>query len=157
MGFFDLFNKKDRTEEKTVVPLSQDQIALAVKVFETYPSQGQKGICDLIGKKTGRADLASDLYRFIPIAYGRLIVQEVSYPDRYLVEKKGDIAEYAFSENTLYVQVEQYITRKIRKPPSQIDMLNVLNHSPEFDAINQALHAGSKLEDLVLSPPYFLE
>lgn len=157
MGLFDLFKRKEEKEPAANAPVGQEQIAQAVRVFETYPNQGQEGICELIAKKTGRADLATDLYHLIPIAYGRLIVPEVSYPDRYLVEKEGDITEYAFSENTLYAQIEKYITRKIRKPPSQIDMLNVLNHSAEFNAINQALHADSKLEDLVLSPPYFME
>lgn len=151
MGLFSLFGKKSRSTKYIIGKTEQ-----AVKVFEANSMASGKEIMELLEKKLKDAPLALDLYRFLPIAYCRMMVGGVDFPETYMtLEADGSHKEHKFMENAIYVEVDRYTIRRFISHVGKEDMMSILNHSSEFDAINQALHKGSKLEDLVLAPLVF--
>lgn len=152
MGLFDFFKKSQEKIESD----HRSNILLAVKIFESNPDENWETLCDKLVSKLGSKKLAYDLYRFLPIAYCRQFLPEVNFPDTYKVMKsESNFEEHKFADSKLYREVEEIVAKKLKNINSQGDIMSVLIHSSEFDAINNALKDGSKLEDVVISPPIF--
>ena len=82
----------------------------------------------------------------LPIAYGRRILDGlVTVTPTYI---DGD-RELVLADDAIFAAADQLA----RTEASRADLDRVGLRSSEVDAVNQALHRGSKPEDLTLSPP----
>lgn len=86
--------------------------------------------------------LAERLLIFLPMAYTRRLLPDVSYPDG-LVAPGGRVS---LSAEPVFVAA---LGRAQRAGRGEVERIAV--RSSEFNAINNLLHAGSKLSDLMLS------
>ena len=150
MGLFNVF-KRNSNLKNVVAKIEQ-----AAAIFESNPSKKSDEIIDMLIKKLGNEAIAIDLFRFLPIAYCRMMIRDVNFPNAYMIrESDGSHSEHKLMDNALYVEVDRFVIRKFIGQVSQENIMSVLNYSAEFQAINTALYNGSKLEDLVLAPPVF--
>jgi hypothetical protein len=98
-------------------------------------------------------DLASALYRLIPVAFCRIFLPEVTYSDEFVVHvDEHNQQHFSFSNDRIYNAV--LAESKARFP--KVDAMPILYHSSDFHAINGSLHNGSRLENLVASPTIFM-
>lgn len=98
---------------------------------------------------------AFELYLFIPTAFGRQLIPEAAYQDFY-VDYYGprNQVERKYRDNKLYVAIERFTRAYFELAPEREAVLNVCWASAEFKAINEALHNGSKIENLEFAPSY---
>jgi hypothetical protein len=90
--------------------------------------------------------LATRAVVFLPLAYGRRILRDVvSLPDTFL----GETGEVPLASEPLFTAATALAAEAGREEVGRVGM-----HSSEVDAVNKALHAGSKAADLVVGPPW---
>src|SRR5262245_9404879 len=93
-------------------------------------------------------DLALDVTRFVPIAFGRQVLSGVgiSFPDEYwLLSTEGEVIQRdTLSGNAVYAEA-------IRLAPSSMSKA-VVFRSSEVNAINSALNRGSSPTNLRAAP-----
>lgn len=108
------------------------------------------------GVPAKEADLA---YKFAQVACGRRLLDGtgVSFPDEYFCfDRSGEIIESGLLLNQPYFLASKQAVTVEKIGTEAFSGFALM--SAEVDAINQALHAGSKPEDLVAAPVFlFLE
>ena len=133
------------------------RIQQAVVMFELYSGYGKEVILEKINSNCDNEELALALYRFIPIAFCRLFLPELQYSDEYVVyNSETDQKTYYFSKDMIYQKVLGGSKIGLAASASQENILKILSHGPEFDAINAALNRGAQLKDIVFAPVYFV-
>ena len=93
---------------------------------------------------------AHDAIRFIPLAFGREILNGlgVVLSDTYVRVRDGQEEERPLAAEPFYRQAAELA------PTFAADLFNpVAMQSSEFQAVNQALHAGAQPDGLVASAP----
>lgn len=90
----------------------------------------------------GHEALAKALYYFIPMAYARELLPEVKFPLSYKKLEENAFTEKKLEENPLYQEVKSVVFAKFQEGLAEEQMLKVLKYSPEFEAVNDALHRG---------------
>jgi len=98
---------------------------------------------------------AHDAQRFIPLAFAREIMNGtgILLPDTYVRVESSNQEERALND-------EPFFAEATRLAPSIASALGtdaftaVAVQSSELQAFNQALHAGSQPEDLIVGPPF---
>ena len=103
-------------------------------------------------------DLAEKLLVFIPHACGRAILADtgIAFPKSYRCLQPDDTLgpQLWFASDADWVSIERAIAAR---QPAERDAIALIGmRSAEFDAINQALHNGSQLANLVPSEPIFI-
>jgi hypothetical protein len=103
---------------------------------------------------------AIKLVEFIPLAYGRVWMEGkgVQFTDYYLrmsVDEKS-YTEHELEDEPVYREAVAAAQSEINDGAEFDVFFPIAARSAEFQAINRALHGGSRLEDLELSPPIFL-
>lgn len=131
-------------------------VNFAISVFQDNPDFDAGQVIEKIRSFRDDERLAIALYRFIPIAYIRLFIPALAYPDQYFLVKNDKQLLFAFSTDGIYRIVWEECKVRFSQETSREKILPVLFHSSDFNSINEALKAGSKLENLVLSPPCFV-
>ena len=95
------------------------------------------------------------LVALLPVAFTRVLFKGTgpSFANTYqCMGGDGSVSrEYRLSDEPIFV-----LGLRIAGTADRETMMAIAGRSAEFNVINQALHAGSKLEDLVLTPPLFL-
>ncbi len=117
-------------------------ILKAIQVFEQTELESELEAVLSYQACGGNAALAKALYYFIPMAYARVLLPEVNFPTHYQKELPQGVEAKALAENSLYQELEQIVNAKFQQGLSEAQILAVLKHSPEFKAVNEALHAG---------------
>jgi hypothetical protein len=104
--------------------------------------------------------IAADLVLFLPIAYGRLILDqlEVRFSDFFRRRlANGDLTEErSLSSDPTWNAVAEFARKEVRSGVSRNQLLAVAMRSAEFDAANQLLHRGSEIHDLRFTPVVLL-
>jgi hypothetical protein len=167
MGIFDFFKSKKTSQPVWGIGSYFDSvvneeelrmlISQAITVFEENTGSDSNQILKKIKFLSPDENLTVALYRFIPIAYCRLFIPEVKYSDEYVIYKTGiEKKSFLFSKDKIYNIVFEESRKIFNQTFSQEQLLSVLNHSSEFNAINDALSKGSTLQNLFFTPVYFL-
>jgi hypothetical protein len=91
---------------------------------------------------------------FVPLAFNRTLMHSsgVAFSDEYIVEVQGKTRVKKSLKNEIFFQETLNIALS-QSSYCQEYWTNIISRSVELKAINQALHAGSNLEDLLLSSP----
>lgn len=154
-----LFFKPEDYRPKTESEKLDDRLERAVGAFVQEPRP--EFDIDVLAEGGIDRKTAEDIHAFLPIAFGRLLLDrmKVVYPDEYvLINRDGGFRKdlplwdepvyrramllapgFAFSQR--YGEAFKYVALC----------------SAEIDAVNNALNAGSKPEDLVLGMPLVVE
>lgn len=129
-------------------------ILQAIATFEQSPQLTVAELIEELRYKAadGQEPLAIALYRFLPLAYCQEILPEVNYPDYYI---RPDQSRFLLAANTLFEEIKQVVAAKFLHGLAEKQMLAVLQHCPQFQEINNALHEGAKLEEISISPLRF--
>ena len=168
MGFFDFFKGNSATagpfasgsyvdsainDEELVILIHQ-----AIAVFRGNPGYNAGQLIDGIKIFRNEEALAVALYRFIPLAFCRVIFPEPAYSDEFVLTKKGKtVATHSFSADRIFTRVLEECRKSFAMNSDQQKALNILLHSAEFNALNKALENGSNLQDLQFSPTVYPE
>jgi hypothetical protein len=131
-------------------------ISQAVFLMRESPSLDDTGVYEALVADGVEQGVALRLTVFLPMAYCRLFLSGtgVKFADgfQYLLPEGGISPETPFSAEPLWQACVTFADAEIKSSVGAKDFLRIAGRSAEFNAVNQQLHAGSKLEDLVLTP-----
>jgi hypothetical protein len=101
-------------------------------------------------------DLAARLVEFLPLAYGRLVLGDSGILfseafDRVLLD--GRISRKGLSSEPLWDLVVEFARNEANHGVSGKDLISVAGRSAEFQAANELLQQGAKLEDVAFTSP----
>lgn len=100
---------------------------------------------------------AGEFIIFLPTAFCRRLLIELDWPSNYVdyySEKKKINRIYA--GNKRYVVMQEETEKYWTGAPNNEWILNIAGRSAEFNAINQLLNDGGKLEDVRLTESYIV-
>lgn len=155
MGIFDfLFGGKSSTNNVTptsfneCVKLSIDIIGSKGKWYDTY------GVIKLLSKNGIPKSDAIEIAIFMPMAFCRKMLPEVTWPETYIEYYSEDKQiEKPFKDNEKFLIIQEETNTYWDTNPNQNAIMQILFLSADFNAINKLLHDGGSLEDAVVSPP----
>ncbi|MBK1812024.1 hypothetical protein JHL18_15485 [Clostridium sp. YIM B02505] len=146
MGLFDIIKKS--TKEKKVLDNSA-MLSNALHVFQLKDVDIDEELLKIAGHSQ---EVAEQLYWFFPsILFNTMFpeVKNVNAEVYKVVYSNGEEKDFLYADNKLYKQISIYL-KSIYTTLDRDSILNILAHSSEFNAVNNALNDGSKIEDLVV-------
>jgi hypothetical protein len=126
----------------------------SLDIFQEHPQGTDVEIVYLLVSKQISHQDAWKLVSFLPLAFGRVLMNSsgASFSDKYIMDINGKKPQEKLLKNEPFFHESMSIARD-RGSYCQEYWTNIITRSAEINSINQALHAGSNLEDLVLAPP----
>jgi hypothetical protein len=131
----------------------RDSINSAVQIFRSNPESSDDEIFNRFLESGIERLVATQLIVLLPLAYGRVVLSEMgaSFPNTYICIGANGKSGRQRSLNSLPLWVDAVgFARQDAEPPFPI-----ASRSAEVRVANEALLNGSKLENLVWSPPVF--
>jgi hypothetical protein len=128
-----------------------DAISTAVGVFRTSPDLNDEGIYRALLTRGIDRRLAARLVEFLPSVYCRLILRNTGamFSDTFRrSQPPGTPEELPLSSEPVWNAAVAFANAELQKGVSSKDVMALAARSPEFDAANQLLHRGAKLEDV---------
>ena len=123
-----------------------ERLAWAIAAYMSNPDASDADVADLLERNGVPRGVATRAVAFLPLAFGRRLLRGlITIPDAFVVDGR----EVPLASEPLYAIAEALAERAGRDHIERIGL-----RSGEFNAVNQALNAGSKPEDLVLGAPY---
>ena len=149
---FAVFHYGDRpaaVEERRRV---DDAIRQFVRTFQETGNTDRAA--DLLESRGVAADLVDRVTPFVPLALGRVLVGDMGptfSPDFLRVRPDGGAARLRLMREPVFARASalarELLSGELLEPAKSLAFTG-----PEVNAINSALHAGSKPQNLVLSP-----
>jgi hypothetical protein len=136
--------------EKTTTTL----IEHSLDIFQQHPQATDVEIVYLLVSKQISPQDAWKLVSLVPLAFGRVLMDTsgASFSDKCIMETNGKKPQEKLLKNEPFFQEAVNIARSQGSHCREY-WINIVVRSGEIKSINQALHAGSNIEDLVLAPP----
>ncbi|GAB3984080.1 hypothetical protein GCM10028806_58400 [Spirosoma terrae] len=125
------------------------------KYIEGSEVEDEEFVYDAIREYVGEEKVTDQIYVFLPVALTRewLKHQPVKLSDTYLkVNGKGKGKEIKLNSIAVYRQIVTVLQERLPIMSNE-DVLKILVNSAEMKVISHALDNGSKLENLLISPP----
>ena len=102
---------------------------------------------------------AMQLVTLVPIAYGRVLLRDcgAAFSANYLCpgSEPKSTSEHPLESLPLWNEITNFAKSELAARLPHDSLMTIAGRSSELHAINQALHAGKKLQNLVLTPPLF--
>jgi len=137
-----------------------EDIAQAAEVLRKQTDSSDEQLITALVKAGFDQARAIKMVEFIPLAYGRAWMEGkgVQFTDYYLrMSEDGEsYTEHELEDEPVYREAAAAAQSEIAAGSGFDELFPIAGRSAEFRAINSALHGGSRLEDLELSPPIFL-
>jgi hypothetical protein len=122
-----------------------------IEVVSTNPSWDDNRIEEELRKRGVEDELAQELVSFVPLAFGREIVEQlgVKCSDKYIMRNLLDDSEHELplAMELAYAWAKGMIGEYRNAERNNIFKL-IAQRSAEFDAVNNALNQGANAEDL---------
>jgi hypothetical protein len=133
-------------------------IAKAVDIFRRSPGLEESEIFESFLMLGMDRKTAARLVVFLPMAYCYQMLPQVPFPGTFQLRlADGRISEERqLSSEPLWREATEFARTESKYGLSKNDILLVAGRSAEFNAINQLLNRGSKLEDIRLTCPLFV-
>jgi hypothetical protein len=134
-------------------------IAEAVTIFREFPNASDEEILRRLVATGRERVMAARLVEFVPMAYCRVLLADsgVKFSDGF--QRKlcdgGISAKRLLVEEPLWAEVLSFAESERRAGVSGEALLVIAARSAEFDAVNQLLNKGSKLENIATTPIQF--
>lgn len=102
---------------------------------------------------------AMQLVTLVPIAYGRVLLRDcgAAFSANYVCpgSELKSTSEHPLSSLPLWNEITNFAKSELAARLPHDSLITIAGRSSELHAINHALHAGKKLQNLVLTPPHF--
>ena len=133
-------------------------IGITVEVLkEATSGDHQSIVAEIVAAGVEDAELARLLYQLIPIAFGRVMLEEsgLPLPGYFLVvsPKNGATTQHLFAEDPVFQHIQTRLPFIFQEGISERQTQNILMRSTEVRAINKALQDGADPNNLKLQPP----
>jgi hypothetical protein len=137
---------------------NREAILLAVPLFAAHARGGPSAVRSELGKAGVPAPLAAEIVEFLPVALARAMLDGmgITFADHYVRQTAQGrvIGEKLLGDEPVYCE-GLAIAGEISGMGEDVFMA-VACWSPEYQAINRAMNAGSRAEDLQCAPPVML-
>jgi hypothetical protein len=121
-------------------------LAWAITAYMSNPEASDADVADVLERNGVPRGVATRTVAFLPLAFGRRLLRGlIAIPDSFVIDGR----EAPLASEPLYAFAEALAERAGREHIERIGL-----RSAEFNAVNQALNAGSKPEDLVMGAPH---
>ncbi|HYH79135.1 MAG TPA: hypothetical protein VEX86_05040 [Longimicrobium sp.] len=139
---------------------AETAVSRALPVFSTARQNDWAGLRADIAQTGVPAALAADVAAFMPIAFGRELLNGmgIEFSPDYATHGAGTGVRIAgrLADHPVYAAAAALAAGLMERQEAGDEFVGVAVWSAEFSAANQALHAGSQLSDLVAAPPVIL-
>ncbi len=146
--FLVIQDKRDPTGQ------AESAVAQVASLLADNPDLSENDVFQALVDQGVSASLADRAYKFTQIAWGRRVLDGLGItfsPDYFCFDAEGKTVETgALAEDGCFAAATRLLPAYARTPAFRRLALT----SADVNAINQALHAGSKPEDLITSPAY---
>lgn len=132
-----------------------EQISEAVSIFRASRNLDDKGIYEVLILKGFEHRRAARLVEFLPLAYGRFLLGKsgARFSDAYQRMLPGGVSEERpLSSEPVWNAALTFARTESENGISVENFFAVAGRSAEFQAANQLLNKGSKLENLAFTP-----
>ena len=124
-----------------------ERLAWAITAYMSNPDASDADVADLLVRNGVPSGVATRAVAFLPLAFGRRLLRGlITIPDSFVIDGR----EAPLASEPLYD------SPKRRGTAGRESIERIGLRSGEFNAVNQALNAGSKPEDLELGPPHLM-
>jgi len=130
----------------------KDEFEILLQVA-SQPDTNEDAIYEALEAAGIPKEQADRLYKFTQIAWGRVLLDglNITFTQQYFcLDADGSIIESGqLHKEPYYAYAMSWISQNPPHPAFEF----MATTSSDVNTVNQALHAGSKLENLILSPP----
>ena len=148
-----LWNKIFRKAD-TAIDLSgfEADVKKSIDIIANSKSLDSKELLNSLVKNGIEERAAVEIVLFLPIAFIRKWLTDVHWPKTYLeCYPNSKRVSRRFSDNQQFTVMEKVVDQYWNEELDKDVILSIAGRSAEFDAINQLLHDGGKLEDIKLT------
>ena len=139
----------------------QETVRLAVALLTQHPPLDDAGVVELLVQSGVALPTAHDLTAFVPLGFTRALLgtSGVTFQPTYvrIHPHTQTPTRYRLADEPIFVAAYALGQQMMAPGSDRAHFFAVAGRSAEMRALNQALHAGSKIEDLVCSEPMFLD
>ena len=133
-------------------------VETAVQVFIANPDCDYVELTDALERAGLTAEMASRMVEFLPLAFGREFLGEggPQFPPDYTRRDREGRERFRGLLQDEPVYREALAIMPLVAAQGKDALWSILGRSSEMDAVNQALHKGSELRNLLVSPPILI-
>jgi hypothetical protein len=135
-------------------------ISRAVQLFRATPALKDDEIFRVLLQEGMEPRVAARCVEFIPMAYSRMLLMEAGstrFPQSFLrLLPNGKFETHRFDSEPVWNAIVSFARAERKSITAAKDLLAIAGRCAIFNAVNDALHAGSRLQDLLLSEPALL-
>jgi len=111
---------------------------------------------ELICQNTLNTIEANEIYIFLPIAFTQLLVP-INWPNEYIERRKdGKEINKKFDKTASFKLILDVAKEYFKQNPSKDVILNIASRSAEFNAVNNFLLEGGKVEEITATKTMIL-
>ena len=137
-----------------------EAIELALPVFHEHKDSTWKTLGEALKAAGIPANVADRLLEFMPLAFARAFLDGlgIEFRENYirLDSKTRKKVSKRLADEPVFTESFAFASSLIAEKQASDEFTAVVFRSSEFDAINKAMNAGSRPEELVSSPPILL-
>jgi len=136
--------------------LLTEAISKAVAILRSSPSLNDEGTFRALISRGISRNIAARVVEFLPMAYCRLVLEAsgARFTDSFVRRSEdGSLKEYPLSSEPVWRASTEFARAEVRQGVSAQDLLSIATRSAEFQAANQLLRKGSKLENIAFTVP----
>ena len=129
-------------------------IHVSLDIFQEFYQANDRLVVEQLTSRNISQQDAWKLVYFVPLAFNRILMSSsgIIFSDKFIIQRQEE------SSTTKILKDEPFFRESINIALSQRNYCqdywrNIISRSVELKVINQALHAGSNIEDLLLSSP----
>lgn len=136
-----------------------DAVEKSLMLYEKVMNDGREDLYfDVLKEFLGDTSLAQDIYNFIPEIFAEFAIEEVRFSEKVQMNHRGNVRTFYKSQLATYYPVMNgaaaVLGKNVLKDTQRV-FESLLKSSASFNAVNNALDDGSKLENLILTDILF--
>src|SRR5262252_7257080 len=136
-----------------------EDIEKAVSIFRNLPNLGDPAVYQILVADGVERHRAARLVEFLPMVYCRAVLRKsgARFSDTFRRKLRDSFSEeMKLSSDPVWNAAVAFASSEIQRGVRGQDLLAVAVRSAEFDAANQLLNKGSKLENIAFTPPVLM-
>jgi hypothetical protein len=133
-----------------------EDISMAISIFRTSPNWGEEEIYRELVNEGVYQRRAARLVEFLPIVYCRVLLRNSGARFSSMFRRKlpgGGYEELPLVSDPVWNEIVNFAYAEIERGIPAKDFLAVAARSAEFDAANQLLNKGAKLQNITFTCP----
>ena len=150
MSIWNKIFKKIKTETIEIKNNFDADVIKSIEIIGNAEKSLDNGdLMSLLMEKGIKSENAFEIIIFLPVAFIRRWLNNIDWPITYLdYYSENNKITKKYSENHQYVVIENEVEKYWNNNPKNDFIINIAGRSAEFDAINQFLNDGGKMEDI---------